>query len=363
MSKELIVPHVFCLATCCWSMLSSALGSEATLLWLLRTLSFVGGTLMLGGSSFAWTFATLQPAAAQEVFRTDARSAVRFGAACIVICALPMLLLHAHGAAPSSPDWLSRGLVAVFVTWWGPVWLLQVGATLVVALLLGERTIGSPWLIAIETIVVLTLSPTGHALAVVDPNARLLALAAAWLHLLAIAVWLGGVMVLAHALPTALSRIAQGDRAAFAREALARFSQVAIPMVSVMMLTGLYAMWLHMPGLRTFAESGYGKTLLVKIVVVGSILYLGSRHFVAGRSRRTSNVLYNCRTLTFEAVLALAAIAISAFLVGQAPPGHPVLPTTSMLRGEAVEWNLRLAPKARRERTSARGLTDKARAF
>jgi putative copper export protein len=363
MSKKLIVSHVFYLATCCWSMLHSAVSSETTLLWLLRTLSFVGGTLMLGGSSFAWTFATLQPAAAHAVFRNDARSTARLGAACIVICALPILLVRAHDVASSSPDWLSRGLVAVFSNWWGLVWLLQVAATLVVVLLLGERTIGSPWVIAVQTIVVLTLSPTGHALAVVNTNARLMALAAAWLHLLAISVWLGGVMVLAHALPTALTQIAQAERAAFARGVLARFSNVAIPMVSVMMLTGLYAMWLHLPSLRTFVESGYGKTLLVKIVVVGSILYLGSRHFVAGHSRRANSVQFNCRALTVEAALALAAIAISAFLVAQAPPGRPALPAASMLRGEAVEWNLRLAPKARRERTSARGLTDKARAF
>ncbi|GAB7102920.1 hypothetical protein JCM4814A_12340 [Streptomyces phaeofaciens JCM 4814] len=86
------------------------------------------------------------------------------------------------------------------------------------------------------------------------------------LHLLAVAVWLGGLT----ALLVALYR-APADQPVEAA-AVHRFSQVAFGSVVVLVGTGIYQSWRQLGSWSAFTDTGYGQLLLVKIGLVALLV-------------------------------------------------------------------------------------------
>ncbi|MET7679549.1 copper resistance CopC family protein [Streptomyces sp. NPDC005423] len=97
------------------------------------------------------------------------------------------------------------------------------------------------------------------------------AMASAVLHLLAMAVWLGGLT----ALLTLLHRAPDLDSAP-----VARFSRLAFASVTVLVVTGAYQSWRGLGSWHALTTTSYGRVLLVKLAAVLVLLA------VAGRSRR-----------------------------------------------------------------------------
>jgi copper transport protein len=91
------------------------------------------------------------------------------------------------------------------------------------------------------------------------------------LHLLAMAVWLGGLT----ALLTVLYRSPDLDAAP-----VARFSRLAFASVTVLVVTGVYQSWRGLGSWNALTGTSYGRVLLVKLAAV--VLLLA----VAGWSRR-----------------------------------------------------------------------------
>ncbi|AEW95380.1 MULTISPECIES: copper resistance CopC/CopD family protein [Streptomycetaceae] len=91
------------------------------------------------------------------------------------------------------------------------------------------------------------------------------------LHLLAVAVWLGGLA----ALVTALYRTAGVDRGA-----VRRFSRTAFGCVCVLVATGVYQSWRQVGSWHALTATAYGRLLLVKLGLVAVMVA------VAGVSRR-----------------------------------------------------------------------------
>jgi copper transport protein len=98
------------------------------------------------------------------------------------------------------------------------------------------------------------------------------AVLADWMHMAAGAVWLGGLasllLVLAAVVPDARLRAARG--------LLPRFSAVAAVALAVLVLTGAYAIWLHVPSTAALAATGYGRTLVVKLLLVLPLVALAA---------------------------------------------------------------------------------------
>src|SRR5262249_15546825 len=119
-------------------------------------------------------------------------------------------------------------------------------------------------------VLLLTYAGTGHAVAGADPT---LAMLADVLHLAAMAVWLGGlVMLLAGLLPLA--------GAAEVAVALPRFSRLAFGAVAVLVVTGVYRALGTVGAVAALWSTGYGRLLTVKVLAVSVLLT------VADRSRR-----------------------------------------------------------------------------
>ncbi|GAB3149369.1 copper resistance CopC/CopD family protein [Microbispora hainanensis] len=153
-----------------------------------------------------------------------------------------------------------------------------------------------------------------------------LAVPATSLHLLAMALWLGGLVTLALCV---LAPAGKRDPGLLSLEpALPRFSRLALLCFAVIAVTGLYLSWRQVGTWGALGATGFGRLLLVKLAVVLGVLALasGSRRFVQrrDRARRTpldsgAGVRRLRRSVAGEVVLGIVVVSITAVLVDTAP--------------------------------------------
>lgn len=168
------------------------------------------------------------------------------------------------------------------------------------------------------------ITMTAHA-----SGSGLIAIQADWLHLAAAALW-GGELV-------CLVGILRGARRA-AREQLAqilvpRFSAVAGVCVGVLVLTGLYGVWLHIAALRDFVVTTYGQALGVKLLLVILILTLGAlNRFVfvprLAASAPQSALHRLLRSIGGE-LTAAAGVLLAVAILTSVPPANATLPPSA----------------------------------
>ncbi len=154
------------------------------------------------------------------------------------------------------------------------------------------------------------------------PAARgTVALLTDYLHLLAGAVWVGGLVALAILLRAARPLSRQARDAIVGASAL-RFSALAVPTVIAVALAGAYLALRQLPTPAALLSSGYGITLLVKSFVVLGALGLGAYHrrLVVPRVSRGASIASLRRPLTLELGFLLVALALAATLGQTAPP-------------------------------------------
>ncbi len=169
------------------------------------------------------------------------------------------------------------------------------------------------------------ITMTSHA-----SGSGLLAMQADWLHLLAAALWVGGLVCLA----VSLRGAAVADRAPLARLLVPHFSAVAGVGLGVMVLTGLYSAWLHVPELRAFILTIYGQALGVKLLLVLPIVALGAfnRFVLVPRLKAGAPEGGVVRRLlgSVGGELALAAgVLLAVAVLTAVPPAKATLPTVA----------------------------------
>ena len=145
-------------------------------------------------------------------------------------------------------------------TRWGLLWM---GRSAGVALLAAGGSMPAGPLAALAAAWLVLRSFQGHA----GAHGMVPALVD-WLHLLAAAAWLGGLVQLAllpRPVPVAIA---------------ARVRVLATVALALLVPAGAYAAFLHVPHLHLFTESPYGKTLIAKLVLAGVLMALGAvNHF------------------------------------------------------------------------------------
>jgi copper transport protein len=146
---------------------------------------------------------------------------------------------------------------------------------------------------------------------------RWLNLAAQWGHLLAVGVWIGGLVWLL----AGLRGRARADRGAVAL----RFSKLAGGALAVVVATGLARTLDELGGLGRLFDSGFGRALGVKLALFAGLLLLGAvnryRLVPALRAspRRTTTARLR-RSVGGELWLA-AGVLLAAALLSELPPG------------------------------------------
>lgn len=170
-------------------------------------------------------------------------------------------------------------------------------------------------------ILLLTLSLGGHAVA--QPG--IAPIIADWLHLAAVAPWIGGLAVGVLALLPALASIDGERRRAALAVLVPRFTRLAALSVALAAATGLYASVLHVPEWSALIGTAYGRALLVKLALIVPLLALGLYNSVLGRGRlqRPSGgaaaVVSFRRAVWAEVVVAVGVLAATAVLIGLPP--------------------------------------------
>ena len=190
-----------------------------------------------------------------------------------------LLALLAQSAAVAPDLALAQAAWATLTgTRYGDVWLwrllglLGVSAAVVVGLWGPERTSHVALRIAtlIGLFVPLTFSLISHAAA--QPEGAPAAIVADALHLVAAAIWGGGVVMLAAVLLPVMRPFARGAWRDVLRVVLPRFSVLGLAAWGILWLSGIYATWLQVGSLPALTETPYGRTLLLKGILLLPIL-------------------------------------------------------------------------------------------
>jgi copper transport protein len=166
----------------------------------------------------------------------------------------------------------------------------------------------------------LTIASSGHAN---SAEPRLLAVATDWTHLLAAAVWIGGMAQIALTWLPVVYRTGRALRSEVMRVVLERFGKVALPAFLIVASTGLTNALIELGEVRALWDSSYGRVLAVKIALVGLIAIASYLHALRLRPRLLTTNPHpserverrHWRLLSVEPLLAVAVVGIAAALV------------------------------------------------
>ncbi|MGI9020896.1 MAG: copper resistance CopC/CopD family protein [Solirubrobacterales bacterium] len=140
-------------------------------------------------------------------------------------------------------------------------------ATIVVAVLLADarmRFASATWV----ALAFLTIALSGHAN---SADLRGLAVTTDWIHLIAGAIWIGGIAQIAWAWLPALWRRSTQMRMAVMRSVLRRFGRLALPAFVVVAASGSLNAIAQLGRVDALWETAYGRVLAVKIGLVALI--------------------------------------------------------------------------------------------
>ncbi len=205
---------------------------------------------------------------------------------------------------------------------------------------------------ALGGLILVTVPLTGHARAV--SQAAFIAVGSDWAHLAATAVWIGGLVHFG-----AVVRLADhggNGGAALLGNLAGRFSRLAQVAVGVLLLSGVYNAWLHLPSWISFLSTAYGRVLLGKLAVLVPILWIAAvnrqravpalqRFALDPRSAREWASRFR-KLIGAETVLGIAVLALAALLTSL-PPAATVTaagPLTLSKRNADMTVGLRLDP-------------------
>jgi copper transport protein len=150
------------------------------------------------------------------------------------------------------------------------------------------------------------------------------------IHVVAVAVWVGGIAALLLALPKAVRQLEPPDRTPLLAAVLARFSAVALVCVIAITITGGIQAIVLVRTLDALVASAYGRAIVIKVVLFAILVGFGLLHrkriipaldvlVRAGETPGQIGVLLR-RTLRREGLTMLGVFAVTAALIVYTPP-------------------------------------------
>jgi len=224
-----------------------------------------------------------------------------------------VLVMQATIAAGAAVD-LTQISAFIGGTTFGRLWLIRVclwiafGAAVTIA-----STLRGGWSAAllIGASMAVAHSAFSHAAAFDG-----VAIAANTLHVLGAAVWIGGLSAFALALTLREGRATAG-------KLVARFSKLARLAVIALVISGLYATWLHVGTLDALTTTVYGRTLLLKLILFAPLLGIAALNLlITGRALRAGKSIWVGRLrglIVAEIALACGVLAAAGILTSGAP--------------------------------------------
>lgn len=199
----------------------------------------------------------------------------RFGAALAALglaLGLPLALVQA-GAPAAVGTYL---LFTLQGTWWVTRALLLGLLALAV-----RRRWATGLQAALGAALLLPVSAAGHAGSLA--TGAVPAVAAHWLHLLASALWAGGLLHLALGVLPELKELPPDQRLQAWRQTLRRFGPAAAAGALILAITGAYTARLQVGEPAALQVTGYGHILLLKVALAGALVLLAAIAVLAAR--------------------------------------------------------------------------------
>jgi copper transport protein len=125
------------------------------------------------------------------------------------------------------------------------------------------------------------------------------------IHLAGISTWVGALLVLAF-----ISRDNEVENEA------KRFSRMATWSMPLVVVTGVVQGLHLMGGISTITQSNFGKLLLLKTILVGAVVLLGSK---ARAQLRTGGFPSIAKVIRWESTLVVLVLAVTSLMVAQSP--------------------------------------------
>jgi copper transport protein len=272
---------------------------------LMITLVELGAVFYVGAA--IWHLFVLRPAAQEDSVREEAsqRARQRFHQRlavpllCVLLAANSGVLIG-QAVTVTGGNWGTAFAPALLVTLstsghFGLVWLIR-EIVLVLALYLAWYQWHARWrsprfttvlswihlIIGLAFFLALTLS--SHA-AAVGSGEVIVALIADWLHLVAAALWVGGMLYLALSYLPAQRMQSISVQAYALTTVLPAYSPWAVVGVIIMAVTGPLSATVHLTSWEQVLTTAYGRALIVKVMLVGGLLLTSAIHVLLLRPR------------------------------------------------------------------------------
>jgi putative copper export protein len=210
-------------------------------------------------------------------------------------------------------------------TLWGWGWILQLAGTVLTlvgfALARRNAALTSGWTVAALGALVFAFTPglSGHAASA--PRLTTLTILADGVHVLGAGGWLGSLLfVVVVGIPAALR---QGEARGAAVAALGRaFSPAALFFAGAVVATGVFTAWIHLGNVPALWTTAYGRTLLLKLVVLSVVFGTGAYNFrfVLPRLADDLGTKRLRRSASLELAAGVVVLVVTAVLVATATP-------------------------------------------
>ena len=302
----------------------------------IRWLVLLGGLILVGGVTFHLLVSRpVLKAGDGEGERAPLIASLNGSLARLVITATAVLLaasvaqliVQASVVFESSIPAVFGGPVweLLFGTEWGRLWLWRValgaasGVAAIVAWRRGDSLTLAILSVALGAGALLTISLTSHAAATV--NVRTEAILNDFIHLVSVAVWVGGLCGLVLAVRLILTVCDNSERRETLSALVRRFSLVAGIGVVAIILTGLYSAWAQVVTVPAL-QVPYGRVLVFKVAVVAGLLLVAGANLMWVRPRLRAGGtagLWLKRLVAVEVALAALVLLIVGLLTAIEP--------------------------------------------
>jgi copper transport protein len=255
---------------------------------LARALTFIGQAIIAGAVAFRWLVWRPALKSAQLDDAVDQQS-LPFTRRVLIVAlvlagvgAVLLLIAETGNSGGSIGDWLGTRV--------GRIWLARVTTLIAIGVLLNDivasgraapargkwfSTIASIWL-PLQLLFLTTM--TSHSAAVSEPP--IIPFAADFIHLIATSIWVGGLTMMAFVVPRAARTLNDEDRSWLWLRTVVNFSTIAAVAVGVLIITGSYLTFLHVGSWTALLGTAYGRTLLLKLALVGVAMLIGGYNLV-----------------------------------------------------------------------------------
>lgn len=322
-----------------------------------RLIHFVAVMVLLGGASFR-VYACKDidgTAKVHEIFDQWLWRVFLYAAAVSLLSSVAWLLVQSAIMGGSSARAINSETLStvLFQTEFGRLWvgrLVLAGLLTIIIMVHDARRspiTGSLTVASLSLLLVASLAGTGHT-ALANGMGRTVSVTVQAVHLIAAAVWLGGLLPLGYLLQKA-RRESDSAWLLAAQSALPRYSQAGLVAVTLLVFTGLLISWSLVQGIGALVQTTYGQLLLAKI---GLFLFMVGFALVnrlslmpkvmAGKSQMARHhppLIMLGRIVAFEQALGVVILALVS-VIGTLPPGED----TSQLAYARVEHSAVMPP-------------------